>query len=162
LYVGFKSVNKQYNLKYIYYIPPTLYGTDFSEKDSHFIYDLIRKIYNAKLTGDGVILWGDGNQRRQLLYVDDFINIIEDTKDKFNNDIINISDNKDCSIKEYAKIICDIFDYDYGLIKYDNTKYVGMKENKIVNSKIEYDFTDIRDGLKKTADYYVNLFNKKM
>ena len=68
LYVGLVSLNKQFGLKYLYLIPSTLYGPGYraDAKNSHFIFDLLRKIMRGKLYGEKVVLWGDGNQRREF------------------------------------------------------------------------------------------------
>ena len=34
------------------------------------IFDLIRKIVNAKNGGDEVVLWGDGTQTRELIFIE--------------------------------------------------------------------------------------------
>ena len=43
LLIGLRSLSEQYDLKYVYLIPSTIYGTDFELDDSHFIFDLIKK-----------------------------------------------------------------------------------------------------------------------
>ena len=47
LYMGLEAMNKQYGMNYLYFVPSTLYGTQFTETDNHFIYDIIRKVYDA-------------------------------------------------------------------------------------------------------------------
>jgi len=38
----------------------------------HFIFDLIRKVLRGKYYGEEVVLWGDGTQERELIFVGDF------------------------------------------------------------------------------------------
>jgi GDP-L-fucose synthase len=76
LLVGLQSIQKQYGLKWTYFIPSTLYGPDFELDDNHFIFDFIRNCYNAKHNNEDYVLWGDGNQRRELIYVDDAVDAI--------------------------------------------------------------------------------------
>jgi GDP-L-fucose synthase len=156
LLVGLRAFEDEYNMKYSFFIPSTLYGENYDLHDRHFIYDLIRKICVAKHKGEEpVVLWGTGDQRRELIYVRDAIKVI---LNKVNDDdrVINLSTGIDFSIKDYARTICDIVGYDFNRITFDTTKFVGAKEKKIYNDKIQdQDFTDLKDGLKKTVDFYL-------
>jgi nucleoside-diphosphate-sugar epimerase len=49
----------------------------------HFIFDLIRKIVNAKNGGDKVVLWGTGEQTRELIYIKDAVDIICEGKNEY-------------------------------------------------------------------------------
>ena len=42
LLVGLKSYAEQYGLKWLYFVPSTLYGPNFEENDNHFIFDFIK------------------------------------------------------------------------------------------------------------------------
>src|SRR5216683_3236920 len=71
LYVGLLSLNKQFGLKYLCLVPSTLYGPGYHTdgRQMHFIFDLIRKIIRGKELGERVVLWGDGYQRREILFI---------------------------------------------------------------------------------------------
>lgn len=157
LLVGIKALSAEYGMKYVYLIPSTMYGTDYDLKDKHFIFDLIRKICDAKYLGiEPVILWGTGEQRRELIYVNDCVDIIIDSMRK-ENEVINLSTGNDYSIKEYANKICDIINYDFNKIMFDTSQFVGAQSKKIENTKNkEFKFTNIDDGLAKTIEYYIN------
>ena len=73
--------------------------------------------------------------------------------------MINLSTGVDYSIKDYARAICDLADYDFNKITFDTTKFVGAKEKKIYNDKIKDEsFTDLKDGLRKTVDFYLQTY----
>ena len=110
LLVGLKSYAEQFGLKYIYYVPSTLYGADFDLEDSHFIFDLIKKIYSGKTDNVKVELWGDGHQKRELIYVNDATKIIMDTL-HLENEIINLGSGEEHSIRDFAKVISNYVDY---------------------------------------------------
>src|SRR6476660_1004991 len=78
LYSGLVSLHRQFGMRYLYLVPSTLYGPGYHTdgRQMHFIFDLIRKIIRGKEYGEQVVLWGDGNQRRELVYIDDFIQIL--------------------------------------------------------------------------------------
>jgi GDP-L-fucose synthase len=160
LLVGLKSYAEQYGLKYIYYIPSTLYGEEFDISDSHFIFDLIKKIHSGKKYNSKVELWGDGFQKRELIYVHDAINIMLKTLN-FDNEVLNLGSGVEYSIRDYASIICNYFNYDKTKIFYDTTKYVGVMSKKINVEKIksfipDIMFTELKEGIEKTINYYIN------
>jgi len=161
LLVGLKSYAEQYGLKYMYYIPSTLYGPLFELDDSHFIFDLIKKIYKGKHQDAPVELWGDGFQRRELIYVQDAVDIILKTL-HLDNKILNLGTGQEHTIREFARKVCSVIGYNPEKIHYDTSKYVGVKSKKtdVSNFKKEirnFTFTELDQGLEKTISYYTNV-----
>jgi GDP-L-fucose synthase len=159
LLVGLQSISSQYGLKYNYLIPSTIYGPNFVKNDSHFIFDLIKKIY-AGSKGDTVELWGNGEQKRELIYIDDVVKTIYNTLN-LDNEILNIGYGKEYSIKSYAKFICNYLKYDFNNIHFNEKKFVGVKSKLLDITRIQYFVPDyissligLSDGLQKTIDYY--------
>lgn len=160
LLVGLKALNQEYGMDYSYLIPTVFYGPQYDLDDKHFIFDLIRKIVNAKNGGDKVVLWGNGDQTRELIYIDDAINLIIESL-TWDKKIINLSSGKVHSIKEYAQTICDIVGYDYNLIEWDLHAFVGSRHKNLINNHLkDYKFTSLKDGLVETIKYYNNARNK--
>lgn len=157
LLVGLRALQKEYDMKYLFFIPSCLYGPEYDKEDRHFIYDIIRKICNAKNNPiQPAKLWGDGHQRRELIYVEDAVRILLESLEK-ENEVINLSTGKDFSIREYAKMICDIVDYDFEKVVFDVTKFVGAREKKLVVKKLSnFTFTEPHIGLGRTIDFYKN------
>jgi len=154
--VGLKAFKQQYNMNYSYLIPSVFYGPEYDLHDKHFIFDLIRKIVNAKNGGDKVILWGTGDQTRELIFIKDAVDIIIKAL-TWNKEIVNLSSDKEYSIKEYAQIICNIVDYDFNLIEWDTTAFVGSPNKKLINTHLQdYNFTSLEEGLRQTIEYYEN------
>lgn len=161
LLTGLECLQRQYGMNYIYLIPSTLYGPGYHTdgRQAHFIYDLIRKIMRGKLFGEPVTLWGDGEQRRELIYVDDFIEIMLRLNQQATNDIFNIGGGEDYSIKDFARIICDLTGYDFGLIQYDTSQYVGArskildvkKYRKVLNGATPT--TQLKEGIARTIEW---------
>ena len=156
LLVGLKALNQEYKMNYSYLIPSVFYGPNYDLDDKHFIFDLIRKIVNAKNGGDKVVLWGTGEQTRELIYIQDAIDIIIKAM-TWNKQIVNLSSGQEYSIKEYAKIICNIVNYDFNLIEWDINAFVGSPNKKLINTYLQdYKFTSLTEGLIKTIKYYEN------
>ncbi len=157
LLVGLKALRKEFNMDSRYLIPSVFYGPEYDLDDKHFIFDLIRKIVNAKNGGDEVVLWGDGTQTRELIFIDDAVDIILQSMSPVAPKMFNLSSGKSYTLKTYAKTICDIVGYDYNLIKWDTKAFVGSKNKKLVNTHLKgYKFTSLKKGLKKTIKYYEN------
>lgn len=132
---GIESLSKQYNLNYCTYVPSTLYGPGYklNDKIPHFIFDLIKKFILFKKKNKEIVLWGDGSQIRELIYIDDFINhMIEIEKMGISNEIFNIGAGVGHSIREFATIISDILNINTNNIYYDTNAYVGTKK-KVLN-----------------------------
>jgi GDP-L-fucose synthase len=162
LLVGLECLQKQYGMQYLYLIPSTIYGPGYhtDDRQAHFIYDLVRKIMRSKLHGEKVVLWGDGEQRRELIFVQDFIKIMLALNENCSNEIYNVGGGMDYSIKDFAKIICKLVDYDFEKIEYDTTQYVGARSKILVVDKYKKALpnlaadTSLEDGIKATIEWF--------
>ena len=165
LLLGLQAIEKEFGLKWLYFIPSTLYGPGFELDDSHFIFDFIRNCYNAKNHGEKFVVWGDGNQRRELIYVEDAVDAMVDLLEE-ENQIFNLGSGQDYSINEFAQKVCEIYDYDFKLVEHDRTKYVGVKEKKIDTTKVisylknDYLKAPLETGLQKSINYFIEEIEK--
>ena len=163
---GARALQKQYGLKWFCAVPSTLYGPGYHTdgRQMHFIFDLIRKILRGKILGDEVILWGDGYQRRELVYIDDFIETLINLASIVENDLVNIGSGEDFSIREFARKICKIVDYDERLIKYDITKYVGAHSKILSIDKLKEmlpDYSESCTSLSEGLEIVVRWFESQ-
>jgi len=168
LYAGLLSINNQFKQNYMYLVPSTLYGPSYhtDDRQMHFIFDLIHKIILGNEYGKEVKLWGDGYQKRELVYIDDFIKIAVYLSENYNNDIINIGAGEEYTIRDFAKIISDYLGYDANNITYDESKYVGAKSKLLNVNKLQslsgkkLKYTSLSDGLENTINWFLE--NKKV
>lgn len=163
LLVGAESLHKQYGMNYLCVVPSTLYGPNYHDdgRQMHFIFDLVRKIYNASNGGDSPELWGDGHQTREIIHIDDFIDMLLQVNDKLCNEIINIGAGVNYSIREFAKIISDLCEYEDSKIVYNTSKYVGAKNKclnieKLLNIVPELKYKSLEIGLKEVIEWYAS------
>lgn len=162
LLAGLQSLHRQYGLEYNYIIPSTLYGPDYhlDGRPLHFIYDLIRKIIRGQRYGDPVVLWGDGHQKRELVYVEDFIRILDALVEKTRNDLFNVGAGEEHSIREFASIICEQVGFPAERIEYDTGGFVGARSkilcvDKARNVLGDYPVRPLRDGLCETIRWAI-------
>jgi GDP-L-fucose synthase len=161
LHVGQMAISKQFKLKYLTVVPSTLYGPDYHNdgRQMHFIFDLMRKILRGKKYGEDVVLWGDGSQKREVIFVEDFVRDLLSLEPILENGIVNIGAGEEFTIKYFAETISQIVGYDHAKIKYDITKYVGAKSKCLKISKLEsllgkLERVPLKSGLDKMYNWF--------
>ena len=161
LLVGLQALAAQYDLEFLYLIPNTLYGPGYHTDDRqlHFIFDLINKILLGKLFNEPVVLWGDGHQKRELVFVSDFVNAALQLPRVTNNDIVNIGSGSEQTIRWYAEKICAMVNYDPSKIQYDTSRYTGVRSKKLSIEKLkrllpDFQTTPIDSALKTTLEWF--------
>ena len=161
LYQGARALNRQYGLRYLSVVPSTLYGPGYHTdgRQMHFIFDLIRKIIRGKELGEPVVLWGDGHQTREVVFVDDFVRALRALVARVDNDLVNIGAGEEHSIRDFAARICRIVGYSLERIQYDASRYVGAKQKSLSIAKLkrllpDYAATPLEQGLKKTIAWF--------
>jgi GDP-L-fucose synthase len=158
LLVGLQALATQYGLQYAYLIPNTLYGPGYHTdgRQRHFIFDLINKIVRGSAFGEPVQLWGDGHQKRELVFIKDFVDAAVQLSVTVHNDIVNIGSGTEHSIRWYAEQICGIVGYDPAKIVYDTTRYTGVRSKLLSVRKLrsllpEFNATPIQSALDLTV-----------
>ena len=150
------ALNKEYGHKILNLMPTNLYGPNdnFSEKESHVIPGLIRRMHDAKLKNiENFKVWGTGNPLREFLYVDDLAKaILFLIENNHNEGLLNVGSGQEISIKELVQKIKEVINFQ-GNIDFDTNFPDGnprkfLDSNKIRNlgwsPKISID-----EGLKK-------------
>src|SRR6266567_7477059 len=104
LLVQLQAYPQQYGFNSIYLLPVNLYGPgdNFDPESSHVIPALIRKIWEARVSGSDVVsVWGDGSASREFLFVDDAANAIVRASEFYDGaEPINIGSGREITIKE--------------------------------------------------------------
>jgi GDP-L-fucose synthase len=161
LYAGLLALHRQYGLRYLCLVPSTLYGPGYhtDQRQMHFIFDLIRKILRGQATGEPVVLWGDGHQQRELVYLDDFVEIALRLSASCDNELVNIGAGEEYSIRHFARLICDQVAYPFDRVRFDPTRYVGARSKCLDIAKLrrlvpEARFTPLAIGLARTIEWF--------
>jgi len=162
LLVQSQAYRQQYGLNSIFLLPANLYGPgdNFDPKVSHVIPALIKKVFDAKETGEGrILVWGTGKATREFLYAEDAAEGIVLAAEKYNkSEPVNLGAGFEISITELVKLICELTEFD-GEIEWDTNKPDGQPRRMLDTSKAKREFqfeakTSFKDGLKKTIKWY--------
>jgi GDP-L-fucose synthase len=168
LWVQAKAYREQYGFNAIYLLPVNLYGPrdNFDPEQSHVIPALIKKMVDAKSEGKKeVVVWGTGKASREFLYVEDAAEGILLATEKYNkSDPINIGAGKEITIMELVELIARLTEYK-GKIINDASKPDGQPRRCLDTSKAKKEFgfeakTDLREGLKRTIEWYTKMRTK--
>lgn len=159
-----EHLQTQKDMNWVYLIPPNLYGPGdhFGETGTHFIPATVQKFQKAKDEKKGsIVIWGDGKQTRDFLYLDDILKALIEalTTEKYDKQPINIATGKQVSILKITELIRKYMRLEDIEICCDTTKPAGLRTREIDNSLFisknpEYRFVQIEEGIYKTIDWY--------
>lgn len=126
---------------------------------------LIPSLISKIFIGESPVIYSNGKQTRDFIFVDDVIEASILILKKNKNGIYNISSNKEITINEVLNKINTIL---HKKIKpaYDSSKIEEVPRNCPDNSKIKKELgwkpkTDIDKGLKKTIDWFKSEYIEK-
>jgi GDP-L-fucose synthase len=143
--------------------PGNLYGPfdKYRKNESKVIAALIRRAFERENPFE---VWGDGEDIKDFLFIDDFIDALLETFPNTSDfDIFNVASGVPITIKEVLKHIIDISGNGVIEVNFDTTKPTMIPKRMIDISKINkligwYPKTSINQGLKLTFDWYANTY----
>jgi len=139
--------------------PGNLYGPfdKFDTEKSKVIPSLIKKVVERQ---NPLQVWGDGNDVKDFLYIDDFIGGLENIINKIDShEIFNIASGKGVTIKEVLSLILKIENYNNLKISFDGSmpKMIPKRLINIDKAKKILNFSpkiSLEEGLLKTIEWY--------
>jgi GDP-L-fucose synthase len=139
--------------------PANIYGEfdDFEWETSHVIPALIRKVVERH---DPIQVWGDGNDLKEFIYVQDFIDGMLLAMDRIEGfEPINIAVGNPCTVRHVLQYLVDIDGFSNARIVYDTSKPSMIPKRLIDPSKARTLLgfearTPIYEGLTKTVNWY--------
>ena len=162
LYYQTKMYRGYTGWNWISIVPTNLYGNsdNYHLEYSHLIPALIRKAYEASLSGDKFYVWGDGTPLRQFLHADDLSKVTLWAIDNWNSDKPFMAVNPtEYSIKEVADIIADRF----GLldrVEYQTDKPKGqLRKPAVTDIPDDFTFISLEEGLHSSIDWFIDNYN---
>ena len=126
-----ESYNYQYKTNYKCLMPTNTYGPNdnYNLNTSHFLPAFIQKVHDYKYKKiKKILIWGTGNPKRELIYVDDIADAcIFFLNKKTKETLINIGSGKDYKIKYYLNFIKKKLNVN-GKVFFDPEKPDGTKK----------------------------------
>ena len=156
-----QAYRRQYGFDAITALPTNLYGPgdNFDLESSHVLPALIRKISDAKSSGEPAVrLWGTGTPRREFMYVDDLADACVFLMSSYSHDVpINVGCGEDLSIRELALKIARTVGY-RGQFEFDESRPDGTPRKLLDVSRLSalgwHARTTLEAGLAATWDWY--------
>jgi GDP-L-fucose synthase len=153
---------REYGTNFISVMPTNLYGPNdnFDLETSHVLPALLRKAHEAKSRNEKkLIVWGTGEPRREFLHVDDLAAACLLLLQKYDSaEIINIGSGEDVTIRELAKLVCDVVGFD-GELVWDKTKPDGTPRKLLDVTRIRVlgwqPTIPLRKGIEQTHEWFL-------
>jgi GDP-L-fucose synthase len=156
-----QAYSREKRKKFISIMPTNLYGPNdnFDLETSHALAALLRKAHEAKTRNEKELtVWGTGEPRREFLHVDDLAAACLLLLEKYDSpEIINIGWGEDVTIRELAKLICEVVGFD-GELVWDNTKPDGTPRKLLDATRIRAlgwkPAIPLREGIARTYEWF--------
>ena len=161
--VQLEAYRAQYQLRGFQLLLSNLYGPgdSFHPSRSHVIPDVIRKLVEAKETGQsGVTFWGSGLASREFLFVADAAEAVSMALIRYEgHEPVNVGVGEEIAIRDLVTLVQEEIGFD-GKIRWDTTKPDGQPRRCLDVSRARKFFgfqarTPLRKGLKQTIDWFL-------
>lgn len=139
-----------------------VYGPLSKHKDS-----VVAKFFKQALAGEPLEIYGDGNQTRDFIYIDDLIRaVMLSARTGVGGEVFQIATYRETTVNEIASHIKEIVEASAGMkvnIVYGENRTGDVRRNYSDISKAkkmlgwEPDF-DLRNGLEKTFEYFMSRY----
>ncbi len=133
------AYRRQYGRDFISVMPTNLYGPcdNFDLETSHVLPALMRKAHEAKIArASKMMVWGSGEPRREFLHVDDLADACVFLMQIYSDEgPVNIGYGRDISIRDLAKLICEIVGFD-GDLQFDSSRSDGTPRKLMSDEKL--------------------------
>lgn len=152
----------QYGSDFISAMPTNMYGPydNFDLKNSHVLPALLRKMHEAKVSGQQhVVIWGSGTPKREFLHSDDLADACLFLLQNFSEPgPINVGSGTDLSIKELALLIKKVVGFE-GELEFDSSKPDGtprklMDVSRLANAGWRYSI-GLEEGIRSTYCWFL-------
>jgi len=110
---------------------------------------------NAALNNETVTLWGDGTEKREFIFIEDIVQLIDKLIINNYNGELNLASGKSSTFKEIIDIVSSLTNSNIEVNSRERTK--DKVDNVFDNSELlkifpGFTFTPLMDGIKKTIE----------
>jgi len=138
--------------------PSNIYGPfdKFEPERSHVTAAMVRKVAERQ---DPVVVWGDGKDVRDVIYIDDFVDALILATEKIDSyDPMNIGAGRGVTVDEILRTLLELEGYNPRVV-HDPSKPSMIPKRLVDTSRAEKLLgfrpkTALREGLKDTLDWY--------
>jgi len=158
----YKMAMENENFNYLFLIPTSLYGSNFDENDNHLVHAITKKMINFAKGEKIENLIGNGEQFREIIFVEDFVQNMFSLIIQNQRGIFNLGSSKFYKIKDLAKIILEnlgkaelgqVLPFDFKFIDTPRKWINSSKAKKIIEN---YSDSDIDATLRQVINYIKN------
>jgi GDP-L-fucose synthase len=157
-----QAYRQQHGCDFISAMPTNLYGPhdNFDLASSHVLPALIRKVHDAKASGNKVTIWGSGTPRREFMHVDDLASALLFTMENYSDaPHLNVGIGEDLTIRELAETTARVVGYQGGF-EYDATKPDGTPRKCTDNTRLRAlgwaPRIGLEDGIAQTYRWFLD------
>lgn len=161
-----RSYRDEFNLNVIGLIPSGIFGENdnFNLEDAPMLPALIRRSYEAKLSGKKIEVWGDGTPLREYTYSEDLAKIYIWALENYDSEqSINIGTTEENSIKDISYMIGNLMNINPENYFFNTKKKNGVFRKNIDNTKFiklnNFKYTPFKIGLEKTIKWFIENYN---
>ncbi len=133
------AYSKQYGFNAFTVMPCNVYGVgdNFHPEHSHVIAGMMRRFYEAKVSGaEQVTVWGTGSPLRELIDADDLADACVFLLRGYDGgDMVNTGSGQEISIRDLALLMKSIVEFD-GDVLFDASRPDGTPRKLMDNSKL--------------------------
>jgi UDP-glucose 4-epimerase len=130
--------------------PPTVYGP----QDTSRGYGPAGFIWAVKNKQE-ITLWGDGEELRGFLFLDDLVKIVYHLTFSNYSGVLNVASGRSHSFKEVLDIISELVSFRLQVASRPRTKpkvNQGFCNDRLMKLLPDFSFTSLREGIKRTFD----------
>ena len=157
-----RAYNDQYGARFVSVVPTNLYGPgdNYDPAQSHLMAALIRNFHSAKVAGQSsVTLWGTGQPRREMMYVDDAAEAALTILDAYSGkDFLNVGTGTDHTVRELAELVRRVVGY-RGDIHFDASKPDGAPRKSLDTSRMTalgwHPQVGLEQGIARAYEWYL-------
>jgi len=161
-----RAYRQQYGREYFCVVPTNIYGPydNFNMENGHVIPALIHKCYLAQRDGTPLVVAGDGTPQRQFIFSEDIARMtlwaFREYK-MLEHPLIMCPPDAEVPLSHVVNIITKAFEFT-GPVTYDTTRTNGQLKKTTDHTRVDFNYTSLDEGIRKTVEWFKNTEHKRI
>jgi GDP-L-fucose synthase len=161
-----RAYRQQYGREYFCVVPSNIYGPhdNFNLTDAHVIPALIHKCHLAQRDETPFVIAGDGTPQRQFIYSGDIARLTLWAYKNYttlDQPMILCPPDAEVPLSYVVDLVTKAFDFK-GAVTYDTTRTNGQLKKTADHTAIDFVYTSLEEGIRKTVDWFKTTENKRV